>query len=36
LVVAVILAYRGRSLLTVSLAASASVMIVEFLVKIVK
>ena len=32
LVVAVILAYRGRSLLTVSLAASAAVMIVEFLI----
>lgn len=36
LAVAVILAYRGRSLLTVSLAASASVMVVEWLLKIVK
>ena len=36
LMVAVILAYRGRSLLTVSLAASAAVMATEFLVKIVK
>ena len=36
LIVAVILAYRGRSLLTVSLAASAAVMATEFLVKIVK
>ena len=36
LVVAVILAYRGKSLLTVSLAASAAVMIVEFLIKVVK
>ena len=36
LLVAVILAYRGRSLLTVSLAASAAVMATEFLVKIVK
>ncbi len=36
LIVAVILAYRGRSLLTVSLAASATVMVVEFLLKIVK
>ena len=36
LVVAVILAYRGKSLLTVSLAASAAVMVTEFLVAIVK
>ena len=36
LVVAVILAYRGRSLLTVSLAASAAVMATEFLIKFVK
>ena len=36
LIVAVILAYRGRSLLTVSLAASAAVMIVEFALKFVK
>lgn len=36
LVVAVILAYRGRSLLTVSLAASAAVMVTEFVLKIVK
>ena len=36
LVVAVILAYRGKSLLTVSLAASAAVMITEFLLEIVK
>ena len=36
LAVAVILAYRGRSLLTVSLAASAAVMATEFLMKIVK
>lgn len=36
LAVAVILAYRGRSLLTVSLAASASVMVVEWFLKIVK
>ena len=34
--VAVFLAYRGKSLLTVSLAASAAVMITEFLMKIVK
>ena len=31
LVVAVVLAYRGRSLLTVSLAASAAVMVTEWL-----
>ena len=31
LVVAVVLAYRGRSLLTVSLAASAAVMVMEWL-----
>ena len=36
LAVAVILAYRGKSLLTVSLAASAAVMITEFLLEIVK
>ena len=36
LVVAVILAYRGKSLLTVSLAASAAVMVTEFLLTIVK
>ena len=36
LIVAVILAYRGRSLLTVSLSASAAVMVTEFLIKIVK
>ena len=36
LIVAVILAYRGKSLLTVSLAASAAVMVVEFLLKFVK
>ena len=35
-IVAVILAYRGKSLLTVSLAASAAVMVVEFLLKFVK
>lgn len=36
LIVAVILAYRNKSLLTVSLAASAAVMITEFILKIVK
>ena len=36
LVVAVWLAYWGRSLLTVSLAASAAVMVTEFLLTIVK
>ena len=36
LVVAVLLAYRGRSLLTVSLAASAAVMAAEWILKIVK
>ena len=36
LIVAVYLAYRGRSLLTVSLAASAAVMVTEFLLTIVK
>ena len=36
LIVVVILAYRGKSLLTVSLAASAAVMVVEFLLKFVK
>ena len=34
LVVAVILAYRGKSLLTVSLAASAAVMVTEWLMAI--
>ena len=36
LIVGVILAYRGRSLLTVSLSASAAVMLTECLLKIVK
>ena len=36
LVVAVILAYRGRSLLTVSLAASAAVMLTEWAILFVK
>ena len=36
LVVAVVLAYRDKSLLTVSLAASAAVMVTEFVLKIVK
>ena len=36
LVVAVVLAYRGKSLLTVSLSASAAVMIAQWLLKIVK
>lgn len=36
LAVAVILAYRGKSLLTVSLAASATVMVTESLLTIVK
>ena len=36
LVVAVILAYRGRSLLTVSLAASAAVMLTEWVLIFVK
>ena len=36
LVVAVILAYRGKSLLTVSLAASAAVMLTEWVLLIVK
>ena len=36
LVVAVYLAYRGKSLLTVSLAASAAVMVTECIIKIVK
>ena len=36
LVVAVILAYRGKSLLTVSLAASAAVMVTEFAMTFVK
>ena len=36
LAVAVILAYRGKSLLTVSVAASAAVMIIEWVLLIVK
>ena len=36
LIVAVVLAYRGKSLLTVSLAASAAVMITEWLLIFVK
>lgn len=36
LIVAVVLAYRNKSLLTVSLAASAAVIITEWLLKIVK
>ena len=36
LVIAVWLAYRGKSLLTVSLAASAAVMLVQWLMTIVK
>ena len=36
LVVAVVLAYRGKSLLTVSLAASASVMITEWALLLMK
>lgn len=36
LIVAVVLAYRGKSLLTVSLAASAAVMITEWVLIIVK
>ena len=36
LVVAVVLAYRGKSLLTVSLAASAAVMVTELFLKFVK
>ena len=36
LTVAVVLAYRGKSLLTVSVAASAAVMATEWLMKIVK
>ena len=36
LIVAVILAYRGKSLLTVSLAASAAVMLTEWLLMLVK
>jgi len=35
LIVAVFLAYRGKSLLTVSLAASAAVMVTEWIFKIV-
>ena len=36
LIVAVVLAYRGKSLLTVSLAASAAVMLTEWLFAFVK
>ena len=36
LIVAVVLAYRGKSLLTVSVAASAAVMVTEWLLTIVK
>ena len=36
LIVAVILAYRGKSLLTVSLAASAAVMLTEWVLVLVK
>ena len=36
LAVGIFLAYRGKSLLTVSLSASAAVMLTEFLLKIVK
>ncbi len=36
LVVAVVLAYRGKSLLTVSLAASGTVMLLEWFLQIVK
>ena len=36
LIVAIVLAYRNKSLLTVSVAASAAVMITEWLLKIVK
>ena len=36
LIVAVVLAYRGKSLLTVSLAASAVVMITEWIMALVK
>ena len=36
LLTAVFLAYRGKSLLTVSLAASAAVMVTEFVIKFVK
>ena len=36
LIVAVILAYRGKSLLTVSVAASAAVMVTEWILIIVK
>mgnify|MGYP003309747190 FL=1 len=36
LVVAVVLAYRGKSLLTVSVAASAAVMVTEWILIIVK
>ena len=34
LVIAVVLAYRGKSLLTVSLAASAAVMVTEWVMKL--
>ena len=36
LIVAVVLAYRGKGLLTVSLAASGAVLVVEFLLKIIE
>ena len=36
LIVAVVLAYRGKSLLTVSLAASAAVMLTEWILMFVK
>ena len=36
LIVAVVLAYRGKSLLTVSVAASAAVMVTEWILIIVK
>ena len=36
LIVGIVLAYKGKSLLTVSVAASAAVMLTEFLLQIVK
>lgn len=36
LIVGILLAYRGKSLLTVSVSASAAVMLTEWLLKIVK
>lgn len=36
LIVGILLAYKGKSLLTVSVAASAAVMLTEFLLQIVK